>query len=492
MSRLRKVLLTAFIGALVGLVLGFFGHLSLRPVHVQIPPPHHRPWQAGGTSLRFAMVHDTLHQRFFKHSKAYFEERNKASLAAMEKETPEGAESGPPSIEYFDHMDNLGVGYEKLGRYDEAIETMRDKLALQADIENLWRQQTMNSSRQEGELPPEEYSLYKTYANLGTFIVHKQLFSRAADPANRAGAMREALGHIKIAIEINPGAHFGREDWQQIIMEFMIQVQQRPELLLKYDMVGNRLNVMPEEQEPFQDGWVERQRSRGVFFPRNWPRDLEWITLVGAEGQWSSDVNSVHNEPVPFDEPVLGMIGMWMLGGGANPHFSLALAETMLRVGRHELAWKAYRRALDTSGRFTPDDDTRKRFVIHCDERQEHLEKRIAEASNETAAAVRERLEGEFQKNLAEGIAYQNALAEYEESQIKAGVSIDDPAFYEPFKNEHGSIATPVGDEGEVEHTASPTSRAINAFPATIFYAGLGSMLGVFLTRRRRTSTTQP
>lgn len=474
MSRLRKVLLAATVGAVVGLILGYFGHLSLRPVQVQVPPPHHRSKQFGGTSLRFAMVHDTLHQRFFKHGKAYFKKRNEASRAAMKMEIPEGTIDVQPSIEYFDHMDNLGVGYEKLGKYDDAIETMRHKLAMQSEIENGWRERP--------KLSPEDYSLYKTYANLGTFIVHKQLFSRDADSANRGAAMREALEHIKTAIKINPGAHFGREDWQQVIMEFMIGVQQRPGLLLKYDMVGNRLDVMPDMQGAFRDGWVEARGSGSVFVPRT----REWITRVGAEGKWASDVESVHSEPVPFDEPVLGMIGMWMLGGGANPHFSLALAETMLRVGQHELAWKAYRRALDTSGRFSTDEETHQKFIVHCDARQEDLEKRIAETSGETAAAARERLEDEFKKNLAEGIAYQQALADYEAAQINAGVAIDDPTFYDAFKTKHGSIATPVGDEGEAKYTASAASRAISAFPAVIFYAGLGSMLGLFLTRRRR------
>ncbi|MCH8047110.1 MAG: tetratricopeptide repeat-containing protein, partial [Planctomycetes bacterium] len=304
MSRLRKVLLAATVGAVVGLILGYLGHLSYRPVYVQVPPPHHRSKQYAGTALRFAMVHDTLHQRFFKHGKAYFEERNKVSLAAMEKEIPEGTIDVQPSDDYFDHLDNLGVGFEKLGKYDEAIATMRRKLKLQADVEERRQQRVRNSTTPAEDLPPEEYSLYKTYANLGTFIVHKQLFSRDADPANRGAAMREALEHIKTAIEINPGAHFGREDWQQIIMEFMIGVQQRPELLLKYDMVGNRLDVMPDVQGPFRDGWVEARGSGSVFVPRT----REWITRVGAEGQWASDVESVHSEPVPFDEPVLGMI----------------------------------------------------------------------------------------------------------------------------------------------------------------------------------------
>ena len=52
-------------------------------------------------------------------------------------------------------------------------------------------------------------------------------------------------------------------------------------------------------------------------------------------------MSSSHRKPVPFDEPALGIIGMWRQGGGANPHFALALGETMLRVGQRYIAWCA-------------------------------------------------------------------------------------------------------------------------------------------------------
>ena len=35
---------------------------------------------------------------------------------------------------------------------------------------------------------------------------------------------------------------------------------------------------------------------------------------------------------MPFDEPVLGVIGMWTLGGGPNPHSALALGVGELSV----------------------------------------------------------------------------------------------------------------------------------------------------------------
>jgi hypothetical protein len=81
----------------------------------------------------------------------------------------------------------------------------------------------------------------------------------------------------------------------------------------------------------------------------------KYITLVGAEEGWKDAVKTPHQEPVPFDEPTLGIIGMWGLGGGANPHFALALGEMTLRVGQRYLAWGAYDRPARMAERFWPD-----------------------------------------------------------------------------------------------------------------------------------------
>jgi hypothetical protein len=56
-------------------------------------------------------------------------------------------------------------------------------------------------------------------------------------------------------------------------------------------------------------------------------------TRVGRVAEWQSILRTGAGRPLAFDEPTLGIIGMCRLGGGANPHFALALAETMLRVG---------------------------------------------------------------------------------------------------------------------------------------------------------------
>lgn len=53
-------------------------------------------------------------------------------------------------------------------------------------------------------------NLYETYANLGTFYIHD-------------GQFAEGLKYIKRAIKMNPDAHFGREIYQQYVVEYILQ-----------------------------------------------------------------------------------------------------------------------------------------------------------------------------------------------------------------------------------------------------------------------------
>src|SRR5262249_37386001 len=155
---------------------------------------------------------------------------------------------------------------------------------------------------------------------------------------------------------------------------------------------------------------------------------------------WASAVKTTHRGPVPFDEPTLGIIGMWRAGGGANPHFALALGEIMMRVGQRDIAWNAYERAVRLSGRFWPDPQLQKQFVAHCRRRQAVIEAQLPEDA-------RERLRPAFEAELAHGQRYQDAYQRYEAEQIKAGADIESPTFYDAFHAKQGPIASPVGQE---------------------------------------------
>jgi tetratricopeptide (TPR) repeat protein len=92
-------------------------------------------------------------------------------------------------------FDDIAVAFDKLGQHDEAIDTILAKIAR-------W---------------PDERR-YESEANLGTFHVH-------------AGRFEEGLQHINRAIEINPDAHFGREIYQKILVEYVIESRRRHDQL---------------------------------------------------------------------------------------------------------------------------------------------------------------------------------------------------------------------------------------------------------------------
>ena len=92
----------------------------------------------------------------------------------------------PDRIELYD---DLAVAYDKLGEHEKAIETILAKEKLKP-------------------------GLYETYANLGTFYIHN-------------GQLEEGLKHIDKAIEINPDAHFGREKYQRMLVEYVLTKRSR-------------------------------------------------------------------------------------------------------------------------------------------------------------------------------------------------------------------------------------------------------------------------
>lgn len=186
---------------------------------------------------------------------------------------------------------------------------------------------------------------------------------------------------------------------------------------------------------------------------------------------------------MPFDEPTLGIIGMWRLGGGANPHFALALGEIMLRVGQRYIAWCAYERAAGMADRVWHTADIQRRFVEHCRRRQQVIERQL---SPEEVKTLRPR----FVAELAHGQRYQKDYQEYESERIRGGESLDDAHFYDDFDAAHGPIASPVGEEEKFVAEKGESMPFVN-WPVVVFVAGVSACLAACLVRmvgwRRRT-----
>jgi hypothetical protein len=494
-GRLAAVLLAAAVGALAGvLLLGPFLPPWPQTRVVTLPLPHHIPKHPGGLSLRLAMVHDVIHERYAKHGPAYYEHRNRLARAERDRLAREAAArpDGRPDPAYWTLTDDLAAGLAYLalagkGDFAEATALEREKLAAQQRLGIAGR------------------DLYGSYANLGTFLVIDGIVRGIkGDNAAAKALLAEGLPLIKKAVEVKPDAHFGREAWQILIVEFLLAAADRPELLLKYDMIGNRLDGAPSGYTA-----IDQRRTfetRGFGFPLrrllqherelSTPESLSaeeagevrgtCIAAVGAEDDWAKDVKSSRDKPAPFDEPTLGILGMWTLAAGANPHFAVALGEIMLRVGQSHIAWAAYERAVDTAPVFLPDAALREKFVALCRRRQELIEKSLPPGE---AAELRPRHRAE----LAFGLEYQRKYQAYEAERIAAGVDIADPHFYDAFHAAEGSPATPSGPEEFVAIRKDPHYGGGFDIPLPAALLGAGpAALAAALWLRRRAAVDNP
>lgn len=479
--RFQLMLLPLFFGA-VGFVFGVviqhktpLGFSRTKTVEREYPLPHHIPKYPGNLTLRFAMVHDVIHERFPHHSPQYYRARNREVEKALKRSPPTAKTR--ETQDYFRLIDDLGVGLSRLGQHQQAAEVLRDKLK---------RQEALGYQGRE---------LYSTYANLGTLLILWQLSEGVQDVPKAKERIGESVSWIRKAIDVYPQSHFGREIWQLVLEEFLLDVLDKPDLLLEFDMIGDRLdaNVQHERAKCFDEqGWLP-PRSRLLTFlhpaesaeaflktpspTTDTGQFRKFITPVGAEKGWKGAAKTSQPEPVPFDEPALGIVGMWRMGAGANPHFALALGEIMLRVGQRYIAWTAYERADRMRGHYWPDPRIRERFGRHCRDRQTLIEQSMP---GEAWHAVRAR----FEQELAHGQDYQRAYQDYEAKRIAAGASPDDPDFYQAFDEQHGSIATPVGAEDKTSVKERMKAGSIE-WPWPLFCAGLFALFVAIAETRR-------
>jgi tetratricopeptide (TPR) repeat protein len=122
---------------------------------------------------RFPDVLELITGKFPRHSQEFYIWRIKDRVEKLK--------GNPDSLAY---LDDLAVAFDKIGDQQKAIELM-----LAAE------------EKQRGR--------YETEANLGTFYIH-------------AGQWEDGLVHISNALRINADAHFGREKYQQLLVEFML------------------------------------------------------------------------------------------------------------------------------------------------------------------------------------------------------------------------------------------------------------------------------
>jgi len=136
--------------------------------------------------------------RFDRFPPLYYEMR----LERVSKEL----ESNPDNLGLYD---DAGVACDRLGRPDEAIEWMAKKRAMLDTLAPLG-----------GNLSNHEY---RYLANLGTFHIHRWL-KNGADRSDMFDVER-SRELIAAAIELNPDAHFGRERYQLLAIEWIQKLE---------------------------------------------------------------------------------------------------------------------------------------------------------------------------------------------------------------------------------------------------------------------------
>ncbi len=291
---------------------------------------------------RFPDTLELITGKFPRHSKQFYEwriEDRKRRLAAGES---------TPSL-----YDDLAVAYEKAGQSDLAIET-----ALKAE--------TLFPGR------------YETYANLGTFYIHSKQFE-------------DGLTWIDRALAINPDAHFGREEYQKLLVQYVLTKRQDGEL---------KLPMTPHK-------------------PRTiWPRYRGFAEFVlqskGLErGTSEGDAAAAERE---LDKALKGVLGMMRFGNFDSPVLLEALGDVLSsgsqeRDARH-LASRAYLAALSASR----EPETRSEYRQLADS---------ALATHMTSNSKRPKLsvlESEFRREVADAKKWSSTIAADERTWIRKGL----------------------------------------------------------------------
>ncbi len=372
------------------------------------------------------MIHDILLDRYLHHGEAWYTQQAANSRAKLGTLSPtsQGTATPPASLSTLDALDDLGVALANLHQLNKAIAAMRQKLSLLPSLEvevpnfvtdSRWINEAteLDAIADATNLSPEIHHQYTARANLGTFLIHDSLAKALAGDASAKRDLAEGLRLIQESVVINPGAHFGREKWQALVVQFFLASIEQPKLLTQLDVIGNPL-----------DGWTEPYFSKPDYFggrlgvaPSAGYLDQQMaaesrasfrkdIRTTGDDPAWASAINAPAMMPPHFDEPALALIGMWTLGGGPNPHFALALAHIAEQIGQLQVAWDGYQRALDLQTAFSPDAAIRAELIAHCQARQDAIAR--VESPDDPHRAGKLGLEESLHRTAAEALISRN------------------------------------------------------------------------------------
>lgn len=180
-------------------------------------------------------------------------------------------EQGAAGAEALPLYDDAAVACDRLGRTDEAIQLIDAKRIV---LESLSE--------------PADHHRYTQLANLGTFHAHRWL----AGSRETMSDLERARDLLVQAIELNPDAHFGRERYQQLLIEELLEPTLRPERPWPGLPVSVVHRILQRDQVVFTDhrleeaGYEDAAEGLGglVYLGAAWESPLVWTSLADALG----------------------------------------------------------------------------------------------------------------------------------------------------------------------------------------------------------------
>jgi Tfp pilus assembly protein PilF len=329
-------------------------------------------WDYDTLKMERARFPDTLELitgKFLRHSPEFYQWRI--------KDRQQRLKTDPNNLALYD---DLAVAYEKTGQRKLAIETILKK----------------------DELRP---GLYETEANLGTFLMLD-------------GQLAEARLHLQKAIEINPDAHFGREKYQLLLLDYMLSRQ-----------TDGKTTLPLAEHELTADG-----------------KDLTLKASFATYLQDELHPGSRRLEPDDRRSALKGILGMMKFADHENPVLLEALGNVL--AGRtdspdddaKQLAARAYLKASYK----VADDQAKLAYRLMAENAlylQTHPDERHAPLS---------RIERDLKRESQEADAWYADLRAKEIDWIKAGLNADeefDKLYDQPPRIEAKSEGDAIGEE---------------------------------------------
>lgn len=375
-----------------------FGLLTAGAVHAAITPGC--LWDRDTRAMerqRFPSVLEVITGKFLRHSDEYYRWRVQDRQARL------GRGEGGAEL-----LDDLAVAHSKLGDDGRAIALME-------------------------ELLEQDPVRYETLANLGTFHVH-------------AGDLEEGAGFIAQALEVNPDAHFGRERYQLLVVEYLM----------------GKGAVAGQGQLPLCR--TAASQPGGGLEPNFW-------TFLA--GQIGADPRSPHEHAEAIEAAVRGVTGMLRFGDHRSPVLLEVLSDLLLADFQRDakgLAARALLRAADGC-------QDAGAAAAYLGKAREALAFQTPE-SGESRGLRLEELEVQFALELAEAEFWWASLLENELDWISSGEDVD-ARFAEAYYSEPS-----IGAGGGGRGTAVPVLLGLGA---ALIAASL-----VLLARRRSMATPGP